>query len=598
MTLSVHVEDQQSPFLLTSCLYHVLNFFQEWFAKLYLFLQQLAQYLEKKRYIYLAYGALDGCSLVYSLLRLMFDITYTHKGLNSGDCMHDWMLTPVGITFTIIEMILLVSLAAIGNYFKDDDPRSIRYIAILWPHLREIIKGLKNSYKGTQGLLFAIHLIAPHFTVYTLMLPLGLAISGANIISRIIYRNLMQTRKLMQDENAALLNKVLNEILSPEEWDEACSKIQTQSLKTRTLLLCLYTLNGASDSLYFYFGVFAITGLTTTITFPLAVILLSLCVIYSVGNIIKNINDELEFQRKLNTIAANVEWVIYTKKNEEKLYELISSLDQCSQDSQERTEIETEIKAIIQGYQDRKKRLQSLLKSSLITNALLGSKNGLTVYSVISISIFAVATVLMLSTTLFPPIAVVLCASLGVCFMAILMAYSILSGYTKGLRQAEEDRKILKQNQLLDINKLKTYEEKQLYGALENGMCLKQPEQSFFYESLEALRSLVSGLIKGLKGIEMFLNPCQIFKAQTYEGMPTEMHYQDTPWMLILACFSSIIFGAIMALRALARGFGREPVNLVIPQSKYAQTFFSPASQVPKKPTSQPEAQITPGVIH
>ncbi len=72
-------------------------------------------------------------------------------------------------------------------------------------------------------------------------------------------------------------------------------------------------------------------------------------------------------------------------------------------------------------------------------------------------------------------------------------------------------------------------------------------------EQSEVVRSLFSGLLKGIKLTSFVGTPFQTLDAKG--------RYVDTPLINALSVITALIIGTDFAFRAIARGFGREPLG-------------------------------------
>src|SRR5665647_549171 len=65
-----------------------------------------AKKLHEAKWIYALYGVLDGLSTSFSMLKYFFDMYYVNSRLSS-DMVHDWILTPWGFAFVVVESTVL-----------------------------------------------------------------------------------------------------------------------------------------------------------------------------------------------------------------------------------------------------------------------------------------------------------------------------------------------------------------------------------------------------------------------------------------------------------------------------------------------------------
>jgi hypothetical protein len=155
----------------------------------------------------------------------------------------------------------------------------------------------------------------------------------------------------------------------------------------------------------------------------------------------------------------------------------------------------------------------------------------------------------------FPPVAIALAVSIGLVLIAGFIAHALFANYQHNKKQKAIDE--TPYQELIAIQKhleqksevLPLLTAEQLDQSLKNGLSVKSAPVYFFQEWFEVFRSLFSGLSKGQKFVDFAGNPLQ--------EVGEDGHYHDTPVMYVLGALSALLFGFILALRALARGFGR-----------------------------------------
>ena len=184
--------------------------------------------------------------------------------------------------------------------------------------------------------------------------------------------------------------------------------------------------------------------------------------------------------------------------------------------------------------------------------ALLGLKNGLYAYGALTSALFLLGTLFTLSGVAFPPILLMVSAILGLVFIAYFIIHSLMVNYSH--LQKENTNVIRPYNQLIDMkNRMKLNldidelpEMNVFHDSIEDGLIVDSSPQFFIQEWCEVFRSLFSGFGKGQKFIE--------FAAAYLQVVDEQGHYHDTTFMYILSTFSAVLFGGILAFRALARG--------------------------------------------
>ncbi|WP_133131195.1 hypothetical protein [Legionella yabuuchiae] len=181
--------------------------------------EKFAKSLHEQAYIYALYGALDGLSLSYSMIKYGFDVLCANSNSSTSDLMHDWMCTPGGALIAATEAITIIAFSLLANTFKDNDPNAFkRYIAILWPYVRDTMKGLKNGYKGVRSTMIAASLLSGQNVAF-MIIPVGVLLGGLSVLNRLWYRRMVNKRKAMM----AINDTILSNIKALERWEaEGC----------------------------------------------------------------------------------------------------------------------------------------------------------------------------------------------------------------------------------------------------------------------------------------------------------------------------------------------------------------------------------------
>ncbi len=79
-----------------------------------------AKKLHKAKWIYGFYGALDGLSNSFSLLKYFFDVCYNDTGVSSADKLHDFIMTPWGCAFVVFDTLTIMFCSYMGNFLDED----------------------------------------------------------------------------------------------------------------------------------------------------------------------------------------------------------------------------------------------------------------------------------------------------------------------------------------------------------------------------------------------------------------------------------------------------------------------------------------------
>lgn len=524
----------------------------------------LAKKLHELGYIYALYGALDGLSLSYSMVKYCFDVFLTDGSASSSDVMHEWLLTPGGIATAASSAITLIVFSMLANHFDDDDKNLFkRYVAILWPYCRDAMKGLKNAYKGVRSAFQVVNMLGVQDLRY-MIVPVGLLLGGLSVLNRIWFRRMITQRKDMMKANSKLLAEIrATDNLTEVQIEEMRSRIKSQSMALRKQALLSAAYGGVVDGLYLYIGVLGLCSLAP----PALIAMTVFCAIYFLACIATRMYEEYDFQRKLVITQAKIELALHGKEIENLFNELqmlslqIAEQPENEQFLQQQRIVQQKMEDILKKFESQREKLRSLSTLAYSSALLAGMRNGLAAYGAIASAMFAVATILFLCSASFPPALLITCVALGMVCLIGFIAHSLLHAHKHQLKQEE---KMFQPSQKLaglltkiketkkDVSKLKPEEVK---TALLDGMVVDPSPQFFFQEWFEVVRSLFSGMGKGSKAVDYTMNPLQ--------EADEKGHYHDTPIMLGVTVFSVIVHALALALRAHARGFGRPPIDNV-----------------------------------
>lgn len=547
--------------------------------------RNFAQKLHKWQGTYLFYAGLDGTSVSYSTLKATFDAIFANSKKSSSDAMHEWMMTPAGIAITAVESISIISFSLLGNYFKEDEGHKFTQgIAKVWPYVRDVMKGAKNSQKGVKSALQITHLLAG-LDVNFLMLPLSFSLGGVAILNRLWFRYMYTERKRMMDVNTALIAELDGlETLSVEKCREkraAMLEYGTQSTTVRIAAMFSALYAGMIDSLYLYVGVLSLCAFT----WPALVVMTVFCAIYSAGCVLSRLYEEYNYQRKLLITHAKIELALYSKEHAfemqnsftrlQKISKLLAMGEQSEDLLAEQDLLAKNILEKIKNFTEKRNHLQSLMTLSYTSAFMAGVVNGLSAYRALSSGMFACATVFFLTSTSFPPALLIACVSAGMALLIGFIAHSMINNYWHRAKLVEENSQpydrlshVLQVLKDVHLNKVDDISEEEVQQVIERGQKIISPPKFYYEQWFEVLRSFFSGPAKGSKFIDYTLNPLQ--EADEHG------HYHDTPLMLVLAFFSAVAHSLILAGRALAKGFNsddKKASNNLATQCKQADTL-------------------------
>ncbi|WP_419419847.1 hypothetical protein ACNVED_00650 [Legionella sp. D16C41] len=569
----------------------------------------LARQLHEAGKIYIFYGLLDGLNLSYLTLKNLFDIIFTNSKTSSSDAMHEWTLTPTGILVAATESITLIVFSMLANHFKDSDKNLLkRYIAITWPYIRDSLKGLKNIYKGVRSTIQVANLLSgSHLNL--LILPVGLTLSVLSISNRIWFRHMVNLRKNMMKANAILLASIEdNGNLTVEDYKRIRNQIYTQinEVKNRHRLAYASTaFNGTVDSLYYYMGILTLCSFN----WPLLVGLTALCILYCIACIATRIYEEYDNQRKLKITQLEIDLALFIKENTSSLQanfarlqeisELIALGNKSKALLEEQDKLTANIKLTLLDFKNKRDHLKSLATLSPLEACLEGMRHGLAAYSALSCVIFAISTIVILTTATFPPALIISCISAGIIFLAGFVAYSMYQHYkhrTKDevindkpyekLNEMLRDLKQIQQRSATNViretiqpEKRRNFKE-EVKDVINDGKKVPSAPEFIFQQWFETIRTFFSGLTKGPKATGYVLNPLQ--------ELASDGHYHDAPIMVGISFIASALYAFTLALRNHARSFGRPPFNQTKRQDKINSSLHPPPTSFAKTDKSPP----------
>lgn len=533
----------------------------------------LAQNLEKDRKIYYAYAALDSLSSSYSMFKYFFDVFIA---TNDSDKMHDMMMTPGGIIAIAAESIFLVSFSVLACMFENEKKDEIKkFIATAWPYFRDVMKGLKNAYKGWRSAIQATNVISGLNLNY-LIVPIGLVLGILAAANRFWLRSMVEARKVLMKKNTEYLLDI-NErtILHYQDRKYFLDRLEEQLVqvnqKHKTSFAAV-ALGGLIDGLYLYVGVLSLAALSNPVFTAMAVF----CSIYTLACVITRVYEEYDFQMRLLIIQSKCKLLLINKELNTLYSELILMKNEPGYNQLDFANLQNNICSLIKEYEELHAILNSQTSRSYLGAGLMGMKNGLYAYSALASILFLISTILMMASTTFPPVLLIIGVSLGLALMIGFLSHSLYSQYLLNQKSADEEQpleKIHEMKEHLETNKeeAELINEADFKTSLDKGLTVKPARQYFFQEWFEVVRSFFSGLGKGQKFIDFSCNPLQ--------EMDESGHYHDTPVMYVLAILSAALFSITLALRALARGLGREPLGQVTLNTTNAATPGAPAEE-------------------
>jgi hypothetical protein len=547
--------------------------------------KSFASQLHNNRLVYYGYSVLDSLSSSYSMFKYFFDMV---SG-GSADQMHDLMLNPAVMAGIALESSFLVCYSFLACYFDDlpstnDEQKEKnpyerfkdnlkQFVIDSWPYFRDIMKGFKNAYKGWRSFSIAMQLMGI-VNLNFLIIPLGIVLGVLAALNRCVIQRVREARKIMMSKNISLLRE-LSKLSSPTEIEDAQSdlqKIQSQSTNERMLGFVCSFFGGLIDGLYQYAGV-----LTLAFFFPALMIALSVfCALYTLSCIVTRIHEEYDYQLKLEVTQTQCQLVALTKLIQTRYAKLLylSTKEHLTAEEQLTLEkLKEDLSQYIEQFSKKRTLLIQQSSPSYVSAALNGLRNGLCVYGAVSSILFLVSNILALAGVAFPPIAIAAVVFTGALLIAGFIIESIVRqhNHTKATLN-KNDSLEPKENQttyfdLLNLGlnfkdvKAKTtlLKADNINQALKEGLSVAEQPVSLYQQWSEVFRSLFSGLGKGQKFSDFAANPLQ--------EMGGDGHYHDSPIMLVLNSLSALLFGPVLALRALAKGLGKVQLGNSTPLS-------------------------------
>lgn len=534
--------------------------------------KNIATQLDEQRQIYYAYAALDALSSSYSMFKYFYDVCIG----GGSDDMHDFMLTPQGIAGIVIESFCLVSFSVLACHYDNKnklkhkkmelsgekkeglDPYQ-KNIRDAGPYVRDVMKGLKNAYKGWRSVVATVNLL--HVAqLNVLILPLGISLGVLGAINRCLIRQIRDGRKAMGDYNEFLRNDIKRwPFLGSDQeelkiiFDVKGGPPRQQEVSERYLGIVYSSFGGFVDALYLYAGALTLTTLAP----HLLVVSTVICAIYTMACIVTRVDEEYKYQQKL-LISYHKCWLSIRENQIQTLHRSLLKLEQEAEPTAQTIHaIKTkraQLGVLIGQFDEHFKALQQHYKTDYSSALLLGIKNSLFAYSALSSILFLVSNLAALGGVVLPPLLVVSVVCSGLAFMMAFIGMAMASHYQytqqkKNELGAYQNLLDLKDN-LLDLQ-VQLLDKDGVNEALEQAGSLTSEPEVDFQNGFEVIRCVFSGLSKGQKFID--------FSFNGWQERATDGHYHDTPVMFVLSVLSGLLFSLVLSLRAVARGFGKQP---------------------------------------
>lgn len=528
--------------------------------------RKLAQWLHQTSFIYGLYGLLDGLSLTYSMIKYSFDLICTGSE-TASDVMHNWMLTPLGLTSITKFSIVLIGFSILGNLFKDSDENAFkRYIAISWPYVRDFLKGLKNGYKGIGGTVKMLASLSG-MDMRQLILPIGVAIGVLSALNRIFIRAcVVEPRKGMMVQNSQLLEK----IKASGPLDAAASaafrkEIKMQSMALRSCALVASAYGGIVDGMYLFMGAMSLA----TVAPPIFIAMALLSGIYTLSNVLIRVYEEYDYQRKLVATQAQIELALCGKELEDifnKLQEISENRrDELNMDERV-TKLKKQLDLKMEEFEVKRNCLRAQTSLSQMSAALAGLKKGLVAYGALSSVFYAISAINAILLAPFPPALMIFGITIGLAFLIGFVSHSLYENKKRLEAQKPKESKchrgLADLLQAIKLNNLEVsaLKPETIVQAIRGGEFVDSSPPYFFLEYAEVFRSVGASLKKSITSVDYVLN--------CLEDRDSLGHFHETETMLGIALFATTVSASIFGMRALAKGLGRPGLNVVIEEPK------------------------------
>ncbi len=538
--------------------------------------------LDNDRYIYHAFSIVDSLSSSYSMFKYFFEVFISHN--NDPKLMHQILTSPGGIVAIVAEALFLVAFSFLASCF-DKEKQNIHKmrIAMAWPYFRDVMKAVKNAYKGWKVATQVLGLVGG-MDLKFLVIPLGLVLGVLAAANRFWLHKMKADHKKKKKANEDLLGSI--EKLS--SLTEASYQIYLKDIKSRTEVerikaFMSVTAGGLIDGLYLYMGVVSLAVFAPPVFLAMAIF----SVFYTVVCVISRVYEEYDAQLQLQASQTRCQLALECKRADIAYTQFFLNQD----DPLLRGKVSESIKALLKLHNE----LKSQITHSYTTSFLLGVKYGLAVYGVISAFLFMISSVFLITAVAFPPALLIAFIVSGAAFLLIVAAYALKTHYSHLQSQKQESN--ASYNRLLEMQEQFASSEvvvksELFHGDLKEVAKPKASPKFTFQEWLEVLRCFFSGLSKG--------NNFATFVGTPLQDVDSHGHDHHAPsTMLMLQIASTVLFSIILALRALARGFGKEKAATEVePSNEIKVTQASGASgEFPAEKVPEPQSQ-TPSVFY
>jgi hypothetical protein len=554
----------------------------------------LAKQLDKDRTIHDWYNIADSLSSSCSMLKYVISMFF--PAYNNAKALHDFLLSPEGIAIVTGEALFLVAFSFLaGRLERDptakDDPVK-KAIIIAWPYFRDVMKGMKNSYKALNT-AFSIASTITGADLKSVLIPAGLLLGLFAAANRILIRYLGDKRKAKQTANDNFLAEILAmRSFSEADLDKLYERHEVQFVDDIEWIVALGAMGfgGFLDGVYLYAGLVTLAVLSPPAFLAMAII----SGFYTIVCVISRLYEEYDNQIKLLASQTKCELALVAKELEATyarllIWERKININGAEHDATSK-HLREDVVILIERFEALRKILKRQTNDTYLTAALYGLRQGLFTYGVLAGLLFMLTAVFYISAIVFPPALLIACISSGLVFIIGVMACTMYNHYCHLQDQPREENEPFHDLVVMKDKIKENIDAKFLSGirfeqAMKDGKNFKDSPSYSFPKWFEVIRSFLAGISKGNNFANVAGTPLQDVDPQS--------HDHDSPAMLMLTICCTTAFSIILALRALARELKtKEPV--VEAQVKPTPEVISKAEPAPAPNQPEPVSATVP----
>lgn len=518
--------------------------------------------LDKDGTVYTRYAVLDSLSSSYSMFKYFYDIL-APKGVS----VHDLLERREIDALIFLETVFLVSYSYLAcKYENEKDNELKQQISNSWPFFRDVMKGLKNAYKGWRSTLLSYGMLSHSNPGFLITIP-GVLLGIIAARNRYQLRAIYESRKIKMKANAELLAQIkeysdlkpinreayLNK--SPDvDKESAKLQIKYQEDEERYRAYAGAAAGGLIDGLYLYVGVMTLAVLTAEVFCTLFV----LSLIYAFTCVVTRLFEEYDYQLKLFITQSECKLHLIVKviQNRHSLYsKLLRKEHRTPEEEIEFKQLETELLDLVDELGQARNTLEQQLTRSYFEAFFLGIKNGLYAYSALTSLIFVVGLISLLASVPCPPLFLMATVPMGMVFIIGFTLHSLHANY-QFLNHSDRKKSCPYDNIKTALGRQKEFRFSLLatpnfLHSVEDATKIEATTVYYYPEWFEVARSFFSGLTKGQKFVD--------FAGTDFQEPDDNGVYQDPPLLMAFGLIVALGFGVVLAKRALAKGFGRPP---------------------------------------